>query len=333
MLAIPLIDVAEIAALVAIAYAFGVAVGYVVHRIAAPKTIVIAATRTSNTQPPVVATATLPRPRPLEIDEVVRTPNLRTTPAQRLAASIEAGARAKAGSEAAEGGEASAPAKAMPPRFASIPTANLPAADTDVAPPVAETAPPSTSMAEAESRHTAPALLPATLTPVSGEGYASVAPPRPAPEPNPAPPMLPEPMTSPTGSDAPTPVAPAPPGPSDGASVPLPESKDDARPVASESPGMRLHGGYGAPSPLSAPRAGGRDNLKLIKGIGPRIEKGLNDLGVFHFDQIAAWDRKTVLWVENHFSFPGRIGREKWIAQAADLAQGSKPLRSVKINA
>jgi NADH-quinone oxidoreductase subunit E len=87
---------------------------------------------------------------------------------------------------------------------------------------------------------------------------------------------------------------------------------------------------FGAPPSLPAPRGGQRDNLKLIKGIGPRIEHGLNELGVFHFDQIADWDKKTVVWVENHFSFPGRIGREKWIVQARDLSQGPRGFRSIK---
>jgi NADH-quinone oxidoreductase subunit E len=87
---------------------------------------------------------------------------------------------------------------------------------------------------------------------------------------------------------------------------------------------------FGAPAPLPEPRGGQKDNLKLIKGIGPRIEHGLNELGVYHFDQIAGWDSQTVVWVENHFSFPGRIGREKWIQQARELSQGTHGLRPIK---
>jgi predicted flap endonuclease-1-like 5' DNA nuclease len=81
--------------------------------------------------------------------------------------------------------------------------------------------------------------------------------------------------------------------------------------------------GFGKPEALASSRGGRKDNLRLIRNIGPRIERGLNDLGVFHFDQIAAWDRKTVLWVENHFSFRGRIEREKWVAQASELCSGT----------
>jgi predicted flap endonuclease-1-like 5' DNA nuclease len=90
--------------------------------------------------------------------------------------------------------------------------------------------------------------------------------------------------------------------------------------------------GFGKPGALASPRGGVKDNLRLIKGIGPRIEKGLNDLGVFHFDQIATWDRKTVVWVETHFSFKGRIEREKWVSQAWELSNGPvrtpRPLRA-----
>ncbi|MEM7238646.1 MAG: hypothetical protein AAF501_12610, partial [Pseudomonadota bacterium] len=43
-----------------------------------------------------------------------------------------------------------------------------------------------------------------------------------------------------------------------------------------------------APAQLDAPR-GNADNLRKIKGIGPKLEKSLNSLGIYHFDQIAGW--------------------------------------------
>jgi NADH-quinone oxidoreductase subunit E len=67
---------------------------------------------------------------------------------------------------------------------------------------------------------------------------------------------------------------------------------------------------------LAEPRNGVKNNLKQIKGIGPRIESRLNDLGVFHFDQIAAWDQTTITLVETHLGFKGRVGRENWVAQS-----------------
>ncbi len=46
----------------------------------------------------------------------------------------------------------------------------------------------------------------------------------------------------------------------------------------------------------------------------------LNSLGVYHFDQIAAWEPRQIAWVDDFLSFKGRIVREDWISQAKDLA-------------
>ncbi len=75
------------------------------------------------------------------------------------------------------------------------------------------------------------------------------------------------------------------------------------------------------PKPLSAPRKGAKDDLKQIKGIGPKIEASLNGVGIYHFDQLAAFTKPNVEWVESHLAFKGRIGREKWIEQAKALAK------------
>lgn len=77
----------------------------------------------------------------------------------------------------------------------------------------------------------------------------------------------------------------------------------------------------GKPATLKAPRAGGKDDLKNIKGVGPKIEGILNDMGIFHYDQVASWGRKEVKWVDEELSFKGRIDREKWISQAKKLAK------------
>jgi len=70
------------------------------------------------------------------------------------------------------------------------------------------------------------------------------------------------------------------------------------------------------PQGLAAPREGKPDDLKRISGIGPKIEEILNSLGVYHFDQIAAWEPRQVAWVDDFLSFKGRILREDWITQA-----------------
>lgn len=64
------------------------------------------------------------------------------------------------------------------------------------------------------------------------------------------------------------------------------------------------------------------DDLKRIKGIGAVIEKTLNRLGIFTFQQIAELTPENVKWVEEHLSFSGRITREEWVSQAKKLAEG-----------
>lgn len=72
------------------------------------------------------------------------------------------------------------------------------------------------------------------------------------------------------------------------------------------------------------PGTGEADELKRIKGIGPKNEEALNALGIFTFAQIAAWTPENISWVEGSLSFPGRIQREAWISQAIELAQGGE---------
>lgn len=71
------------------------------------------------------------------------------------------------------------------------------------------------------------------------------------------------------------------------------------------------------PLRLSAPRGGKADDLKEIEGIGPAMEKLANELGFYHFDQIANWSEADVAWVDaNLKGFKGRVTRDKWVAQA-----------------
>jgi predicted flap endonuclease-1-like 5' DNA nuclease len=83
-------------------------------------------------------------------------------------------------------------------------------------------------------------------------------------------------------------------------------------------PEARNDTAFGKPSGLNAP-LGRRDDLKQINGLRQEDESMLNGIGVFHFDQIAEWDQKEILWLENHLFERGRIAREGWQAQAAEL--------------
>ncbi|GLI92558.1 hypothetical protein [Methylocystis echinoides] len=74
------------------------------------------------------------------------------------------------------------------------------------------------------------------------------------------------------------------------------------------------------PETLPAPRDGGADDLARIKGVGPKSLEKLNALGVFHYDQIAAWDLDNARWIGAAIGAPGRVERDKWIQQARALA-------------
>ena len=79
------------------------------------------------------------------------------------------------------------------------------------------------------------------------------------------------------------------------------------------------------PQGLSAARAGMPDDLKVIVGIGPRLEILCHKLGFFHFDQLAAWTDAEIAWVDDNLEgFKGRVSRDKWVDQARILAAGRK---------
>jgi predicted flap endonuclease-1-like 5' DNA nuclease len=87
------------------------------------------------------------------------------------------------------------------------------------------------------------------------------------------------------------------------------------------------------PEALSAPRDGGADDLKRIKGIGPKLEKLCNSLGFYHFDQIANWTADEVAWVDQNLEgFKGRVTRDTWVDQARLLASGAETEFSKKVD-
>jgi predicted flap endonuclease-1-like 5' DNA nuclease len=87
------------------------------------------------------------------------------------------------------------------------------------------------------------------------------------------------------------------------------------------------------PEMLSAPRGGTADNLKEIKGVGPKLEKMLHGMGFYHFDQIANWTPDEVAWVNaNLTGFKGRVTRDDWVAQAKILAAGGETEFSKRVD-
>ena len=90
----------------------------------------------------------------------------------------------------------------------------------------------------------------------------------------------------------------------------------------------------GKKPPLSAkPKGGKADNLTLIDGVGNAIEKKLQDLGVWHFAQIAKWTADHQVWIGNEIGFPGRPERENWVGEARILAEGGMTEHARRVEA
>jgi predicted flap endonuclease-1-like 5' DNA nuclease len=93
--------------------------------------------------------------------------------------------------------------------------------------------------------------------------------------------------------------------------------KAAAAPKAEAKPKAAKPAKPAGPERLTAPRKGKADDLKEIEGIGPALEKLVNAMGFYHFDQIAKWSEADVALVDAEMkTFKGRITRDKWVSQA-----------------
>jgi NADH-quinone oxidoreductase subunit E len=212
---------------------------------------------------------------------------------------------AKAAAKIAKEAAAAAPAKE-----AAAPAA-APAATVSQAPaaPTAPVAPSKSSKPKTDALETNPAL--ATPSPVkvapATEKAASVRPPRhsaananqAAPEveavskPRSGPKTKAEPATAFRAPETKLPVA----------KTAKPSLDDKSRPTGIERPATV-------------------DDLKLISGVGPKIEAILHSLGIYTFAQVAAWKKAERDWVDGYLNFRGRIDRDDWVEQAKALAKG-----------
>ena len=75
------------------------------------------------------------------------------------------------------------------------------------------------------------------------------------------------------------------------------------------------------PAVLAAARNGAPDDFTLIEGVSLLQQSTLYSLGVFHFDQLAAWTDENLAWVDQYLRLQGRIAEEEWVEQARDLAR------------
>lgn len=163
---------------------------------------------------------------------------------------------------------------------------------------------PRTDAAAANRAGMAPTVGIATKSaPAPKAAAPKAAAPAPKPEPEPEPAPAPKPTPEPAKAAAPAPA-----------------------PAESTETGSR-------PEALDGPRGDKADDLKKIKGIGPKLEKLCNSLGFYHFDQIAAWTDDEVAWVDDNLEgFKGRVSRDTWVEQAKLLAGGGETAFSKKVD-
>ncbi len=96
-------------------------------------------------------------------------------------------------------------------------------------------------------------------------------------------------------------------------------AKSKAAAKSAAAPGL---GDKNRPPKVSRPK--NPDDLKMISGVGPKIEGILHELGIFTYRQISAWKKAEREWVDGYLKFKGRIEREDWVKQAKALAKGGR---------
>jgi large subunit ribosomal protein L21 len=109
------------------------------------------------------------------------------------------------------------------------------------------------------------------------------------------------------------------------------ESVADAKPAKAKAAPKADAAEAKAPAAKKAakPAVDFTDDIKLIGGVGPALEKKLNAAGITSLVQIAAWKKADVAKFDEELEFHGRIDRDEWVAQAKDLVAGKPPRAKV----
>ncbi|MGH1413316.1 MAG: hypothetical protein ACRBB0_07465 [Pelagimonas sp.] len=96
---------------------------------------------------------------------------------------------------------------------------------------------------------------------------------------------------------------------------PLETKPSETKPVTAEVTSEK-------PALLKAARNGKADDLTQLKGVGPKLALALQEAGIYHYDQIAAWTEVQTLWVDDNIAgVRGRASRNAWVKQAQTLAK------------
>jgi small subunit ribosomal protein S2 len=73
---------------------------------------------------------------------------------------------------------------------------------------------------------------------------------------------------------------------------------------------------------LAAPR-GAPDDLTKLNGVGPQLEKKLNEAGIFHYWQLGAMQAADIAKLDGDLKLNGRIERDGWISQARGMIEAA----------
>ncbi|MEO0466778.1 MAG: hypothetical protein AAF216_09560 [Pseudomonadota bacterium] len=164
----------------------------------------------------------------------------------------------------------------------------------------------------------------ATATALVEPAPVEAAPEVPEPEPEPVAPVFAEPEPEPEVQPEPEPVAPTVAEvPTTVEPIPAPEPQPEPQPeptLVTASPAPEAsQAAPEKPAAFDKPNGGKPDDLTQIGGVGPMIADVLHSLGIYHFEQIAAWTPQNIAWVDQYMSFEDRVLRENWVEQAKTL--------------
>ena len=82
-------------------------------------------------------------------------------------------------------------------------------------------------------------------------------------------------------------------------------------------------------TPKKAKASKFNDDVKLISGVGPALEKKLAEQGITSLKQIAEFTAADIERIDTELAFKDRIEREEWVEQANDLIAGEPPRAKV----
>ncbi|MET0169557.1 MAG: hypothetical protein ABW191_04165 [Aliihoeflea sp.] len=111
------------------------------------------------------------------------------------------------------------------------------------------------------------------------------------------------------------------------ASQRLVDDKPQTAPVVRKPAGLKLVSSQPVAKPSAKPvrkTLARADDLKVISGIGPKLEQVLNARGISSYAQVAALNAAEIAKLDDELGFGGRILRDDWVGQAKSLASGPK---------